>query len=42
MIAVLAVETGIPPAALWAADPADLATMVDVMTQAGKRAKRRR
>jgi hypothetical protein len=33
MIAALAIRTGIAPDVLWAADPADLATIVDVLTE---------
>jgi hypothetical protein len=37
VIAVLAVETGIPPRELWEADPRDLATMVDVVVERRRR-----
>jgi hypothetical protein len=33
MIAVLAVELGVAPQSLWDADPRDLATVVDVLTE---------
>lgn len=36
---MLAARTGITPTELWAADPTDLATLVDVLTE--KPAKRR-
>jgi hypothetical protein len=37
VIAVLAVETGIAPSQLWAEDPRDLATMVDVVVERRRR-----
>ena len=40
MIAMLAVRTGIAPQALWDADPADLATMVDVLTEQAPKRRR--
>lgn len=42
MIAVLAVDLGIAPQALWEADPIDLATMVDVLNERAKAMRRRR
>lgn len=42
MIAVLALETGIAPQALWDADPRDLATLLDVREEARRRARRGR
>jgi hypothetical protein len=42
VIAMLAVRTGIAPQALWDADAADLATLVDVLTEpVGTRQRRR-
>jgi hypothetical protein len=32
MIAVLAARTGIAPSVLWQQEPADLATLLDVLT----------
>lgn len=36
MIAQLAVRTGIAPSVLWAEDPTDLATLIDVIIEAGR------
>jgi hypothetical protein len=37
MIATLAVTTGIAPSVLWAEDPTDLATMIDVLIERQQR-----
>ena len=44
MIAMLAASTGIPPSVLWAEQPEDLATLVDVLAEQADqmRTKRRR
>ena len=41
MIAMLAIDLGIPPQALWDTDPRDLATMIDVLQERARKAKRR-
>jgi hypothetical protein len=38
-VAVLAVETGIPPSVLWLESPEDLATLVSVLEARAKRSR---
>jgi len=40
VIAMLAVDTGIPPQGLWEADPADLATIVAVLDERARAMRR--
>lgn len=37
MIAMLAIETGIAPSVLWREDAADLATIIDVLAERGRK-----
>jgi len=38
-VAVLAVETGIPPSTLWNETPEDLATLVSVLEERARKAR---